>query len=314
MTKRLIPCVAFALTLAVWQTPARVHAGPPVHRETGKEAKALPEEPRYQLQPIFTRLGTISDKFTFSTTFRGSRGVDLQEAQNLESWGIDAEVVFPFLKRFQLRVAVPVYTEGQARLLPVSVTHHRTGRITRQPTHRVYMSGYGGVFDYASLQLEAQFLTQEQNGLNMIASIGASKIADPLRTDSVGRYNHAGESYMGQIRADRKMNDWLTLVGHLGFRHYYISDDLNPAGNADGDVFTHFEAFAAGVFNPWNSNVFPVLEVAFTGDLDQYNSVLVVPEVIWAVNQHLELKAGFPLGLSNDGERVGFRVQGVLRF
>ena len=49
-------------------------------------------------------------------------------------------------------------------------------------------------------------------------------------------------------------------------------------------------------------------------NLDQYNPVLVVPEVIRAVNTHLELKAGFPLGLPDDGERVGFRVQGVLRF
>ena len=70
----------------------------------------------------------------------------------------------------------------------------------------------------------------------------------------------------------------------------------------------------AGVFDPWKTNVFPVLEVAFTGDLHKYNSVIVVPEVIWAVNTHLELKAGITVGLPDDGERIGFRVQGVVRF
>jgi len=302
------------LNLAGCWLPVSVFAGAPLNSSHGKAVEVAPEEPSYQLQPIFTRLARISDKITFSTTVRGSRNVDLQEAANLESWGIDAEVVFPFLKRFQLRVNVPIYTDGHAELLPIEVVHHRSGRITRQPTDRVEVSGYGGVFDFASVQLEGQFLTQEQNGINMTAAFGGAKITDPLQTNSVGKYNHAGEYYFAQIRADRKMNDWLTLVGHLGFRHYYISDDLNPAGNGDGDVFTHYEAFVAGVFNPWNSHVFPVLEVAFTGDLDHYNSVLVVPEVIWAVNTHLELKAGFPLGLSDDGERVGFRVQGVLRF
>ncbi len=119
---------------------------------------------------------------------------------------------------------------------------------------------------------------------------------------------------MIQLRADKKVNDWLTLVGHLGARHYYISDDLNPAGQSDGDVFTHYEAFIAGVFNPWNSNVFPVLEIAYTGDFNSYNSILVVPEIIWAVNSHLEIKAAIPVGTSEDGERIGFRVQATMRF
>jgi hypothetical protein len=110
------------------------------------------------------------------------------------------------------------------------------------------------------------------------------------------------------------MNDWLTLVGHFGIRDYYISDDLNPAGNDDGDKFTHYEIFLAGVFDPWKSHVFPVLEVAFTGDFGNYNSVLVVPEVIWAVNTHLELKAAVPFSVTTDGESVGVRVQAVARF
>lgn len=271
------------------------------------------EKPKYQLQPIFTHLASISEKVTFSTTVRGSRSVEVQEAANLSSWGFDAELVVPLFKRFQLRLAAPVYTNGHARTLPVPVTG-KGGRIVTQKVENIKLSGYGGVFDFGSVQLDGQFLTQEQHGINMTASVGMAKMLDPLRTNSVGRYNHAGEYYMLQLRADRKVNEWLTLVGHLGGRHYYISDDINPAGQSDGDVFTHFEAYAAGVFNPWDSNIFPVFEIAYTGDLDHYNAVLAVPEIIWAVNSHFELKIAVPLGVCDNGERVGFRVQATVRF
>ena len=315
MNKPLASCIALTLGCIALLTSASIHAGQPFYGPTGKEAKPmlLPEEPSFQLQPIITRHARTSEKITLSTTIRGSRDVELQEAENLDSWGVDAELVFPFLKRFQLRLNVPLYTNGHARLLSTPVTGN-TGRVTVQKVENIRMHGKGGVFDFPSLQLEGQFLTQEQHGLNMSATIGIAKMLDWLKTNSVGRYNHAGEYYIGQLRADREMNDWLTLVGHLGVRHYYISDDLNPAGQSDGDVFTHYEAFMAGVFDPWKANIFPVLEIAFTGDLHKYNSVLVVPEVIWAVNTHLELKAGVTLGLPDDGERIGFRVQGVLRF
>jgi hypothetical protein len=315
MNKPLASCMAMTLGLIALLPLSSVQAGQPFYGPTGKDAKPMltPEEPAYQLQPIFTRLAKTSDKVTFSTTIRGSRDVELQEAENLDSWGVDADLVFPFLKRFQLRINVPAYTNGHARLLPTPVLL-KSGRITTQPHDNIRLNGRGGVFDFPSLQLEGQFLTQEQHGVNMTASIGIAKMLDWLKTNSVGRYNHAGEYYIGQLRADRKMNDWLTLVGQLGVRYYYISDDLNPAGESDGDVFTHYEAFMAGVFDPWKSNVFPVLEVAFTGDLHKYNSVLAVPEVIWAVNTHLELKAGITVGLPDDGERIGFRVQGTLRF
>ena len=314
MNKRLPSSIAMTLGLIAMLTQGSVQAGQPLFGPTGKEAQPIViEESAYQLQPIFTRHGHISEKFTLSTTVRGSRDVELQEAENFDSWGIDVEAVLPLFKRFQLRLNVPVYTNGHARLLPIPVVH-RSGRVTIQNVENIRMSGYGGVFDFASVQLEGQFLTQEQHGVNMIASIGIARRIDPLHTNSVGLYNHAGEYYMGQIRADRKVNDWLTLVGHAGFRHYYISDDLNPAGQLDGNVFTHAEGFLAGVFDPWKSNIFPVLEIAFTGDLHKYNSVLIVPEIIWAVNTHLELKAAATIGACDDGERLGFRVQGVLRF
>ncbi len=173
--------------------PFASQAGHPISATSGKDAKPVVEEPQYQLQPIFTRYAKISDKVTISTMVRGSRNVDLQEAGNLESWGGDVEIVFPFLERFQLRINGPVYTNGHARTLPVPVTG-KGGRTVTQKEENISLSGYGGVFDFVSLQLEAQILTEEKSGINLTASIGGAKMADPLRTNSVGRYNHAGES------------------------------------------------------------------------------------------------------------------------
>jgi hypothetical protein len=316
MNTSLALCASVTIGFAALFIPVSVQAGQPVNAPSGKEIKIAPEEPSFQLQPIFTRLARTSDKITISTTFRGSRDVELQEADHLNSWGFDAELVVPFLKRFQLRLNVPIHTEGSADLLTIPILDDKGRRVGTQPHDRVHLDGNGGVFDFASAQLEYQFLTEEQSGINMTASVGYAKRLDWLQTDRKvsGKFNHKGEYYIGQIRMDRKMNDWLTLVGHLGFRRYFISDDLNPAGNDDGDVFTHYEIFMAGVFDPWKSSIFPVLEVAFTGDFGNYNSVLVVPEIIWAVNTHLELKAAVPFSVTTDGESIGVRVQAVARF
>lgn len=264
-------------------------------------AKTEPAKAEYELQPIFTRYAKTSDKITFSSTFKAYRDAELQEAENLDALGVDAEILVPFAKRFQLRLNVPIYTAGNARLIA-------------PPHENLTVEGWGGTFDFATAQFEWQFLNQADHGLNMSIGGGGGERLNWLDTSIADRYNHKGVMALGQVRVDRQMNDWFTLVGNLGVRHYFISDDLNPAGNAAGDVFTLAEGFVAGVFNPWDNKLVPVLELIYTGDFGKYNSVLVVPEVIWPISRHFELKAGGTFGLTSNGERVGARVQAVLRF
>ena len=264
-------------------------------------AKTETATSEFELQPIFTRYAKISKKITFSTTFRAYRDAELQEAENLDALGVDADLVVPFLKRFQVRLSAPVYTTGEARLI-------------KPPHKNITVDSFGGTFDFASIQMEWQFLNQAEHGVNMLISGGAGTRLDRLNTSIYDQYNHKGQVALGQLRVDRRMNDWLTLVGHLGARYYFVSDDLNPAGNAAGDVFTLAEGFVAGVFNPWNNRLVPVLELLYTGDFGKYNSVTVVPEIIWPVSKHFELKAGGTFGLTSDGERIGARVQAVVRF
>ena len=292
VTSILIACCTFAAVHCL--APAAGAAGDAM-------AKTEPAKSQFELQPIFTRYARISKKITFTSTFRAYRDAELQEAENVDALGVDADLVVPFLKHFQARASVPIYTTGNARLI-------------KQPHENLTLKGYGGTFDFASIQLEWQFLNQEAHGVNMLVSGGAGARLAWLSTSIGDYYNHLGKVALGQLRVDRKMNDWFTLVGHAGARYYFESDDLNPAGNDEGDIFTHFDGFIAGVFNPWDNKLVPVLEVLYSGDFGKYNSVTVVPEIIWPINKHFELKAGATFGLTSNGERVGARVQAVLRF
>ena len=116
---------------------------------------------------------------------------------------------------------------------------------------------------------------------------------------------------LGGVKFDRRFSEQFTLIANAGVRYYWESDDLNPAGD---DVFAQADLSVAGVFNPFHHTVYPVLELIYAGDFGGYNSILVVPEIIWPLNSHFELKAGVTIGLTSDGERVGARVQGVVRF
>ena len=292
ITSALIACCTFAAVVCL---------APAAGAAEEMAAKTETAKSEFELQPIFTRYAKISKKITFSTTFRAYRDAELQEAENLDALGVDADLVVPFLNRFQVRLNVPIYTTGEARLI-------------KPPHENITVESHGGTFDFTSVQLEWQFLNQEDHGVNMLLSGGAGVPLERLNTSIYDQYNHKGQVALGQLRVDRRMNDWLTLVGHLGARYYFVSDDLNPAGNAAGDVFTLAEGFVAGVFNPWDNKIVPVLELAYTGDFGKYNSVLLVPEIIWPVSKHFELKAGGTFGLTSDGERIGARVQAVVRF
>ena len=292
ITSTLLACCTFAAVVCL---------APVAGAAEDAMAKSETARADYELQPIFTRYAKTSKKITFTSTFKAYRDAELQEAENLDALGVDAEILVPFAKRFQLRLNVPIYTTGNARLI-------------EQPHQNISVKGWGGTFDFATAQLEWQFLNQAEHGMNMSIGVGGGERLFWLNTSIDDRYNHKGVMALGQLRVDRKMSDWFTLVGNVGVRHYFISDDLNPAGNAAGDVFTLAEGFVAGVFNPWDNKLVPVLELLYTGDFGKYNSVLVAPEVIWPINKHFELKAGGTFGLTSNGERIGARVQAVVRF
>jgi len=264
------------------------------------------QKPDYELQPIFTHYAKTLTKVTFRSTISGFNGVELQEANHFNGATVGGELVLPFLKRFQLMLAGPIYTWGKAEL--------------KQPGHpSIDIDGPSGTFQFPNAQLQWQFLTEEESGMNMAVHAGYGQVLGKLHTTTddyfnVGAsdiYNHGGQQVIGGVRLDRRINDWLTVIGNLGVTYYITSDDLHPEG---GDSWTLGTLSAAGVFHPWKAHVYPALELIYNTDFGSYNSVVLAPEVIVPVCGNFEIKAGFSVGLTADGENYGASLQGVFRF
>src|SRR5207249_287096 len=98
---------------------------------------------------------------------------------------------------------------------------------------------------------------------------------------------------------------------NLGGRYFWISDDLHPKG---GDKWFYYEPRAAIICKALGKRFFPVAEVMYQGDANRYNSVSVVPEIIVLPWKHLQFKAGFPIGLTSDGQDWGATFEAGLKF
>jgi hypothetical protein len=266
-------------------------------------------EGEYQVQPIFTRYAETVKTFSFNATARVFNDVQLQEADRYDGWGVDADLTvrIPYTKHFQVRVMWPFYTEGDARLIDPG--HKDTGR-------RINVRGYGGTFDYASVELAYQLLDESKHYFNASVYGGAGERQRILWTDSVDHdiYNHQGDYALFGVRADWHYgNDW-RFVLNLGARDYFKSDDLNPEGTGSNDEFYLSDFSVAAIYHPWKCPVFPVAELVYQTTFSDYNSVLFVPEVIVGVCKNFEIKAGATVGLTGDGESYGGRFQATTHF
>ena len=273
----------------------------PALRATAAESLA-----EYQLQPLFTRYARTSSSITLNSTVQWFDDLPLQEAKNVDGFSVDLDLTVPLSDRFQLRLFYPAYTEGDGELI-ASKNGGNGGKIDIQ--------GDGGVFDYAGATLEYEFLKPETpEDWSLAVYLGYSIVLGALDVEGPNfrnRYNHQGKAIPIGFKADRALTDHLTFLAHVGGRYHYESDDLHPEGN---DVFFLADASAALVYNPFNEWVYPVLELVYRGDLQSYNSLQIVPEVIVPINSNFEVKGGFGFGLADDGENWQARVQATLRF
>lgn len=265
------------------------------------------EAPDYEIQPLFTHYARTPTKVTLRATFAAFDDVELQEANHFDGISVSGELAVPFLKRFQLLLAGPIYTTGEAELI--------------QPGHpTIDLHGWSGTFEFPNAQLQWQFLTQEQCCWNMAVHAGYGAVLGKLRTTTddffhVGAsdiYNHGGNQVIGGLRLDRTVNDWFTFGGNLGAIYYPTSDDLHPDDGGDSWVLGNFSA--AAIFHPWEARVYPTLELVYNTDFSDYNSVMFVPQIIIPVCSNFEFKVGVTVNATDDGEAYGARFQGVFRF
>jgi len=263
----------------------------------------------YQVQPIFTRYAETAKKITFNATARVFNDVQLQEVDRFDGWGVDADLTIPipYTKQFQVRLFWPFYTEGDARVIEPR---------SRDFGRKTDIRGYGGTFDFPNAQIEYQFLAEPDYCFNMAAYGGMGERQRVLWTTTFDDdvYNHDGVVGLFGLKADWRCGDKWRFAANGGARYYFKSDDLNPEGPFGNDKFWLADISMAAIYHPWQCPLYPVAELVYQGDFSDYNSVLLVPELIWAACRNFELKAGVPIGLTSDGESFGGRFQATLRF
>lgn len=265
---------------------------------------AAAEAPR--LEPIKTFSPRTAPSVEIKVGVESFQGVELDEAEEFDGWTAAAEMTVPFAQKFQMRLAFPFRTEGDA----VVKDEHFI-----MPGESIDIEGSGGVFDFLTLTFEHELLAAKENGYGLAYYLGGGAAASSLDTTlkrpgtGTDKINHQGTVYMAGIKVERAWGEMQTL-SNLGLRYYHRSDDLNPGGS---DQFAVADLRFALMFSPWG-RLYPVLEFTYLGDLSDMNQVTLLPEVLLPLNEHIDLKAGAAVGLGGNGNELGGQAQVTVKF
>ncbi len=278
------------------------------------------------LQPISTRFAQIQTDISVEVMAATFTEVELEEEDDFDGWSANMEIVVPLETTgnpMQLRFLLPLYTDGDARI--TDDTKPNFGDKTD-------IDGYGGVYDYLSLQFERQWLEAETAGFNAAYAIGFGAVLVPLDTSALDidltepepddvthpnktdRMNHTGYVFLGGLKFDRLVSilgEENQLLLNVGIRGYFYTDDLHPDGK---DEFIWADPKGAVMFEPLGNIAVPVLELTYLGDFGDFNELLLKPEVLVAFNESASLKLGALLSLSGEGNQGGFTGSFAYRF
>ena len=263
-----------------------------------------PAPTKLPIQPLFSRYAQTAKQWTLRASYRSFRDMELQEDDSFDGALVDMELIVPLSESWQMRLYLPIHTQGDARIV--------------ESGDPVDIEGNGGLLDFPSLTVDYQFKhAQSPSDYNMSAYFGLAYRLRYLEetnkvTGAVGRINHQGASASFGVNMDRQLaQDW-TMIGNLGGRYYWQSDDIHP--NDGSDIFFLLNASLAFIYAPENAWVYPVVEIFYEGSFSAYNSIHVVPQVVVPIGDHVEVNAGVSLGLLDDGPSTDARVQMTLRF
>ncbi|HKM36762.1 MAG TPA: hypothetical protein VJY83_03875 [Thiopseudomonas sp.] len=242
------------------------------------------------LDPIHTHFAKTQTQVSFDLKASSFSDVELDEADNFDGYTAALELTVPFDVNKQFRFSVPFYTKGDAYLKPGG-----------QP---IDIDGYGGVFDYSTLQFEYQARDAAEAGFNLAYTVGGGMRTAVLDTGTGDYYNHTGKIFLLGLNMDKSIyDDQAQLLLNAGIRYYFDADDLHPRGP---DSWVWADIKGAIVFNPWGQYVRPALELTYLGGFNDYNSVSLMPELIIQVAESASVKLGGILGLTNHGNQRGF--------
>ncbi|MDY0212536.1 MAG: hypothetical protein RBR06_05985 [Desulfuromonadaceae bacterium] len=241
------------------------------------------------LQPIYTHFAQTQTEISLDLMASSFSNVELDEADNFDGYTAAFDLTIPVDVDKQFRFSVPFYTKGDAYLKPGG-----------QP---IDIDGYGGVFDYATLQFEYQKYAADEVGYNMAYTIGYGIRTAVLDTGTGDYYNHTGKILLLGLNMDKSIyDDKAQLLLNAGIRFYFDADDLHPRG-VDSWVWADIKS--AIIFKSWGQYVRPVLELTYLGGFHDYNAVYLMPELIIHVAKNVSFKPGGILGLTSDGNQGG---------
>lgn len=239
--------------------------------------------------PINTHSAQTQTQVSLDLSVSSFSKVELDEADDFDGYTAALELTVPLAVNKQLRFSVPFYTKGDAYLKPGG-----------EP---IDIDGYGGVFDYSTLQFEYQKYTAEEVGFNMAYTVGGGIRTAVLDTGTGDYYNHTGKIFLLGINMDRSIyDDQAQLLLNAGIRFYFDADDLHPRGP---DEWLWADIKGAVVFKPWGQYVRPAVELAYLGGFNDYNSLSLTPQLIIQVAESASLKLGGIVGLTNHGNQSG---------
>ena len=268
---------------------------------SGAEETVVPE-------PLRTFSPATSTVIQAKLSYNAFKGLELDEVDQFDGWTASAELLVPFMERFQLRVNYPFRTEGDARVREDEEF---------MPGAPVDVKGNGGVFDFLTITFEHELWKAGENGRSYGLGyyVGGGAVPAPLETDKLrfkGGYdfiNHNGVVFHGGLKFDRQHGAFRGL-GNAGLRYYTRSDDLNPG---QSDIFMVVDLRAALVFTPWG-RVHPAVELTYLGDFSGMNHFSVIPQLLLSLGDHFQLKGGVEVGLGGNGNELGGQAQMVVRF
>ncbi len=275
------------LLLSCLMVPEAVHAV-----EEGAEGDATFE------RPLIARPATTTRKLNMDVYGTYVDGLALQEAKDFRGWTVGLDFTLPISRWMQLRLLMPVRTEGKAVITAGDIDSD--------------IKGWSGIFDFGTLFFEHQ-LTGRDGGPGRFAySLGLGWRTGVLETDTPDKYNHQGRNALLGVRYERRFSGGSTALLDAQYRYYEVSDDLNPA-SLHHDTF-NFIRLTGTWMGPRRGVFRPAVELNSEFVPKGYIALSIVPEVFFRPANAFEIKVGVAAGLTSDAPDWGTEMRATILF